>query len=86
MRSAVDRYAVDQSVGLLAPLIVARQNREPHQILRSDRVGIGRGIVLRRVRPHQQVVGVVGGEVIAAGVGIGVMRVERALPGEARSR
>ena len=34
------------------------------------------------MRPQQQIVGVVGGQVIAAGVGVGVMGVEGALPGE----
>ena len=34
------------------------------------------------MRAQQQVAGVVGGQVIAAGVGVGVMRVERALPGQ----
>ncbi len=34
------------------------------------------------MRPQQQVVGVVGREIIAAGVGVGVMGVEGALPGK----
>ena len=34
------------------------------------------------MRPQQQIVGVVGRQVIAASVGVGVMRVEGALPGQ----
>ena len=74
--------ALDQPVGLGAPGVVARQHRQPHQILRRHRVRIGRGVVDGGMRPQQQVGGVVGGQIIAAGVGVGVMGVEGALPGQ----
>ena len=64
-RSACSRHAV-----------VAGQRREPHQVLRRDRVRIGGGVVAGRSRPHHQALGVVGGEEIAAVVRIGVVRVE----------
>ena len=74
--------SLDQPVGLGAPAVVARQHGEPHQVARRHRVRVGRGVVLRRMRAQQKVVGVVGRQVIAAGVGVGVMDVERALPGQ----
>ncbi len=74
--------AVDQPVGLLAPFVVAGEHRQPHQVARRHRIGIGRGVVGGGMRAQQQIGGVVGGEIIAAGIGIGVMRIERALPGK----
>ena len=72
--------ALDQPVGLLAPLVIAGEHGEAHQVLRRHRVRIRRGVVLGRMRPQQQIVGVVGAPEIAAGAGVGVMRIERALP------
>ena len=45
--------------------IVAGERREPHQILRDQAVRIGDRFVERRLRPHHQAFGVVGGEEIA---------------------
>ncbi|MGH3174108.1 MAG: hypothetical protein ACRDPF_09635, partial [Streptosporangiaceae bacterium] len=74
----------DQRIGFAAERVVAGKHGEPHEILRGDRVGVGDGLVDRRMRPQQQVAGVVGGKIIAARVGVGVMRVEARLP-DARS-
>ena len=62
----------------VAPGVVAGQRRQPHQVLRGERVRVGRGVVGGGGRPHHQAFGVVGGEEIAAGVGIGVVPIERA--------
>ena len=56
------------------------KHREPHQILRRHRIGIRRRVVGGRMRPQQQIAGVVRRPVIAAGLSVGVMRIERALP------
>ena len=80
LRSAADRMLSISRSAFSRQLIVAGQHRQPHQILRRHRVGIGRGVVGGGMRPQQQVVGVVGRQIIAAGVGIGVMRIERMLP------
>ena len=74
--------ALDQAVGLRAPDVVAREHSEPHQVLRRHSVRIGRGVVHGGMRPQQQIGGVIGGQVITAGVGVGVMGVEGALPAQ----
>ena len=82
------RRECSRSAGRLSPpRVVTGQHREPHQILRSHRVVIGRGIIAGRMRPHDQSLGcVVGGEIIAAGFRIGVMRVEARPARSARDR
>ena len=75
-------HALDQPVGLLAPGMVAGEGREADQVLRRDPVRVGRRVVAGGARAHHQALGVVGGEEIAAVVRIGVVAVERALPGE----
>ena len=67
---------------MLAPGVLAGEDGEPHQVLRRQRIRIRRRVVGGGVRPHHQALGVVGGEEIAAVVGIGVVAVERALPGQ----
>ncbi len=71
---------VDQTVRFLAPGMLSGENRKPDQVLGGDPIRIGRCFVGGGARPHYQAFGIVGGEEEAAGVGIGVVAVERRLP------
>ena len=59
---------------------------EPDQVLRGECVRVGRGVVGGGARPHHQALGVVGGEEIAAVVGIGVVAIEAYPARRARAR
>ena len=62
--------------------MLAGEHREPDQVLRRERIGIWRGVVGGGARPHHQVLGIVGGEEVAAVGGIGIVAIKRALPGK----
>jgi hypothetical protein len=72
----------NELVGFLSPRVVSSQNRESHQVLRGNGIGIGRRVIAGRVRTQQQIGSIIRGKIVTGGVGVGVMRVERALPGE----
>ena len=70
--------AVEQTVGLVAPGMLAGEHREPDQVLGGERVGIRSGVVGGGARPHHEVFGIVRGEKVAAGGGIGIVAIKRA--------
>ena len=59
----------------------AEMNREPDEVLRGDRVVIGRGVVGGRGRPDDEAFRIGGGEEVRSGLGIGIIAIERVLPG-----
>ena len=76
----------DQSVGFVAPAVVAGQDRKPDEILRGDRVVVRSGLIGGRGGADDQTFGVGGGEIISSGLGIGVIAVERAAARSAPDR
>jgi len=72
----------EQRIGLAATIVVASEHRETHKILSNQTCVIRNRIIDGRMRPDDQSFRVVRREIIAAMVGIGVMRIQRMLPGQ----
>src|SRR5262249_49949449 len=73
---------LEQPIGLVAPSVLTGKDREADQVLRRQGIGVRCRIIGGGVGPHDQAGGVVGGEEVAAVVGIGVVAIERRLPGQ----
>ncbi len=73
---------VQQAVGLLSPGMPAGEDGQANEIACRQCIGVGRGIVGGGAGSYHQTLGVVCGQEIAAIGGIGVMTVERCLPGK----
>ena len=72
----------DQPIGFLPPAIVAGNQRQANEILRGDGVVVWRRFVGSRCRADDQAFGVGGGKVIGSRVGVGIIAIECALPGQ----
>ena len=78
------QHAVEQDVGALAPDVVAGEDGKTGQVLGGQPGRVGDRLVDRGVRTHHQPLRIIGGEVVAAIVVVGVVAVERSLPGQRR--
>src|SRR5262245_43736248 len=75
-------YAFEQPIRLLAPGVLAGEDRKPDQVLRRQGIWIGGRILGGGAGSHHQALRHVSGEEVAASLGIGVVAIQRRRPSE----